>query len=123
MSRNYWLDLFTPITWQEFVKAGDYFLGYVTGISRWIGILEVTSDAFRDTTIIWKDEDFPCRVKVKVIAKLTPETGVPVKEMKDQLSVFQTAGSRLSWTGHFRGSPTKWKAADGEAVVKAVWQA
>src|SRR5207248_10448916 len=113
MSRNYWLDLFTPITWQEFlnaggnvsgfresrwtalqkVKAGDYFLGYVTGISRWIGILEVTSDAFRDTTIIWKDEDFPCRVKVKVIAKLTSETGVPVKEMKDQLSVFQTAGS------------------------------
>jgi hypothetical protein len=43
--------------------------------------------------------------------------------MKDQLSVFQTAGGALSWTGHFRGSPTKWKTADGEAVVKAVLQA
>jgi hypothetical protein len=28
-------------------------------------------------------------VKVKVVAKLTPETGIPVKDMKDQLSVFQ----------------------------------
>ncbi len=139
-TRNYWLDLFTPLTWQEFlsaggevsgfrdsrwntlqkVKVGDYFLCYLTGVSRWIGLLEVTSDAFRDTTTIWKDEGFPCRVKVKVIAKLTPETGIPVKEMKDRLSVFQAAGSALAWTGHFRGSPTKWKVADGEAVVNAV---
>lgn len=86
-------------------------------------MLEITSEAFRDTTTIWKDESFPCRVKVKVVAKLATETGVPVREMKDQLSVFQTAGSALAWTGHFRGSPTKWKSADGEAVVKAVLQA
>jgi hypothetical protein len=141
--RSYWLDLFTHVTWQEFLKAGagvsgfresrwsmlqkvkvgDYFLCYLTGISRWIGLLEVISTPFRDTTTIWKDEIFPCRVKVKVVAKLTPETGIPVKEMKDQLSVFETAGAALAWTGHFRGSPTKWKASDGEAVVKAVLQA
>jgi hypothetical protein len=141
--RTYWLDLFTPTTWQEFldagarvsgfresrwstlqkVKVGDYFLCYLTGVSRWIGLLEVTSAPFRDTTTIWKDEIFPCRAKVKVVAKLTPETGIPVKEMKDQLSAFQTTGGPLAWTGHFRGSPTKWKVADGEAVVKAVLQA
>jgi hypothetical protein len=142
--RTYWLDLFTPITWQEFlvagakvsgfrearwntlqkVKVGDYFLCYLTGVSRWVGLLEVKSHAFRDTSTIWKDEDFPCRVKVKVVAQLTPETGIPVKDMKDQLSVFQTSGGgALAWTGHFRGSPTKWKAADGEAVVNAVLQA
>ncbi len=140
---NYWLDLFTPATWQEFleaggqvsgfrdsrwstlqkVKAGDYFLCYLTGVSRWIGVLEVVSEPFRDTAPIWKDESFPCRVKVKVVASLTPETGVPVKEMRDQLSVFKTTGGALAWTGHFRGSPTKWKIADGEAVVQAVLQA
>jgi len=141
--RNYWLDLFTAVTWQEFleaggsvsgfresrwsalqkVKVGDYFLCYLTGVSRWVGLLEVTSEAFRDTAPVWKDESFPCRVKVKVVAKLTPETGVPVKEMKDQLSVFQTSGGALAWTGHFRGSPTKWKTGDGEAVTKMVLQA
>lgn len=141
--RSYWLDLFTPVTWQEFldagtevsgfresrwktlqkVKTGDYFLCYLTGISRWIGVLEVTSKPFRDNTTIWKDESFPCRVKVKLVHKLTPETAVPVKEMKDQLSVFKVAGGALAWTGHFRGSPTKWKTPDGEVVVKAVQNA
>lgn len=141
--RNYWLDLFTIATWQEFleaggnvsgfreprwntlqkIKVGDYFLCYLTGVSRWIGLLEVASEPFRDSAPIWKDDSFPCRVKVKVVARLTPETGIPVKEMKDQLSVFQGAGGTLAWTGHFRGSPTKWKTSDGEAVVKAVLQA
>jgi hypothetical protein len=142
--RSYWLDLFTPATWQEFldagasvsgfresrwntlqkVKIGDYFLCYLTGVSRWVGVLEITSAAFQDTTPIWKDESFPCRVNVKVIANLTPETGIPVKEMRDRLSVFQTGtGGALAWTGHFRGSPTKWKPSDGEAVVVAVRQA
>lgn len=141
--RTYWLDLFTGTTWQEFldagaevsgfresrwntlqkVKVGDYLLCYITGISRWIGILEVVSKPFRDDAPVWRDESFPCRVKVKVIFKLTPETAVPIKDMKDQLSVFKVAGGALAWTGHFRGSPTKWKTSDGEAVVKAVQNA
>jgi predicted RNA-binding protein len=141
--RNYWLDLFTPMTWEEFlaagskvsgfrdsrwstlqkVRVGDYLLCYITGISRWIGILEVTSEPFQDATPIWKHDSFPCRVKVKLVAKLTPETGIPVKEMRDQLSVFKTTGGALAWTGHFRGSPTKWKVSDGESVVQAVLQA
>src|ERR1700757_1952302 len=82
--RNYWLDLFTPATWQEFldagasvsgfresrwatlqkVKVGDYFLCYLTGLSRWIGLLEVTSAPFRDSSPIWEEDSFPCRVKV-----------------------------------------------------------
>jgi len=60
-TRNYWLDLFTGTTWQEFldagsevsgfrerrrktvqqIKRGDYLLCYLTGVSRWIGVLEV----------------------------------------------------------------------------------
>lgn len=120
--RNYWLDLFTPVTWQEFLKAGarvsgfretrwsylektrvgDYFLCYLTGISRWIGLLEITSEPFLDSAPIWKEESFPCRVKVKVVAKLTPETAIPVKEMRDQLSAFKTGAGPLAWTGHFR---------------------
>lgn len=141
-SPNYWLDLFTPTTWKEFndaggkvsgfresrwktlqkVKPGDYFLCYLTGLSRWVGILEVVSEPFKDATPIWKDEQFPCRVKVKTVSVLAPETGVPVKELRDKLTVFQNLkpDHPLAWTGHFRGSPTKWKAGDGEAVLAAV---
>jgi hypothetical protein len=65
MAVNYWLDLFTYQTWNEFLtaggqvsgfrqsrwrtvqqmQAGDILLCYLTGISRWIGLLEVTGPA------------------------------------------------------------------------------
>jgi hypothetical protein len=63
--RAYWLDLFTGKTWDEFLRAGgdvsgfrsgrwktaqqirvgDYLLCYLTGASRWLGVLEVTRPA------------------------------------------------------------------------------
>ena len=138
--RNYWVDLFTAETWKEFHEAGgtvsgfsesrwntvqkmsigDYLLCYLTGVSRWIGILEVTSAAFKDRKEIWKGSEFPCRVGVKVVAALTPETAIPVLEMRDRLSIFENLKSPSAWTGYFRSSPNKWKLADGEAVVQAV---
>lgn len=141
--RNYWLDLFTGATWDEFlaaggrvsgfresrwlttqeIKAGDYFLCYITGISRFIAVVEAASAAFKDQAPIWKDEEFPCRFKVKPIVQLTFETAVPVFELRDRLSMFQDMKSPIAWTGRFRGSPAKWKASDGEAVLQALLEA
>lgn len=141
--RNYWLDLFTGVTWEEFSKAGgsisgfresrwsavqkikpgDYLLCYLTGVSRFIAVLEATSVAFKDTTAIWKDEEFPCRIKVKSVVKLNPSTAVPVVELRDRLSMFRDMKSPIAWTGHFRGSPAKWKSSDGDAVLEALQEA
>jgi len=72
MSRKYWLDLFAGATWEEFlehgakisgfresrkktaqrISPGDYLLCYLTGISRFVGILEVKSKCYFDTTQI-----------------------------------------------------------------------
>ena len=143
MARTYWLDLFTGTTWKEFLAAGgevsgfrerrwktvqqmepgDYLLCYLTGISRWIGVLEVVSEPFKDTTPIWKDEAFPARVRVRQVATLAPETAVPVFELRDELSVFRDLKNPNAWTGHFRGSPARWKPADGQAVVAAILEA
>jgi len=142
-NRSYWLDLFTGVTWKEFldagakvsgfresrwvtvqkIKPGDYLLCYLTGVSRFIGVLEVASAPFKDSSLIWKDEDFPCRLKVKTVVALTPETGVPVLELRDRLSIFRDLKSPLAWTGHFRGSPARWKTSDGEGVLEALMDA
>ncbi|HEX6818529.1 MAG TPA: EVE domain-containing protein [Ktedonobacterales bacterium] len=142
-SRTYWLDLFTWATWQEFradggtvsgfrenrwntvqqVKPGDYLLCYLTGVSRWIGVLEVVSEPFMDHTPIWKDATFPCRVRVTAVAALTPETAVPIELLRDKLSIFENMNSPTAWTGHLRGSPAKWKTADAEIVVAAIMDA
>jgi len=137
---TYWLDLFTGTTWQEFLDAGakvsgfresrwktvqairqgDVLICYLTGLSRFIGLLEVASEPFRDDSKIWKDESFPCRVKVKATIALTPETALPVHELRNQLSIFEDLKSPNAWTGHFRGSPARWKTPDAQAVIKAL---
>ncbi|WP_220118908.1 EVE domain-containing protein [Caldovatus aquaticus] len=141
--RSYWLVLFSWTTWQEFLAAGgttagfresrwktveqirpgDYLLCYLTGVSRWIGILEVTGAPFQSSEPIWKDAVFPARLPVRVVAKLEPATAVPVLAMKDRLSAFHDLKSPHAWTVRFRQSPAKWPAADGEAVVAAVMEA
>jgi hypothetical protein len=141
--RSYWLDLFTGTTWDEFLKAGgnisgfreskwttvqkikpgDYLLCYMIGISRFIGILEVKSEAFKSEERIWKDQVFPCRLKVKPFVTLTPETAVPVHNFRETLTCFTKPADPRAWGAYFRGSPARWSTADGEAVVKALIEA
>jgi hypothetical protein len=140
MAKNYWLDLFTYETWKEFlatgakvsgfsenrwktaqnIKPGDIFLCYLTGISRWIGLLEVTGPVFKDSSKIWSRAPFPVRFPVKLIEKLEPETAVPVLDMRETLSIFHNLKSPHAWTGRFRGSPNKWTAKDGQEVAAAI---
>jgi hypothetical protein len=142
-NRNYWLDLFSGVTWNEFlaaggnvsgfregrwasvqkIKPGDYLLCYLTGVSRFIGVLEVVSPPFKDSSPIWKDEDFPSRLKVKAVVTVAVEAAVPVAELRDRLSIFRNMTSPIAWTGHFRGSPVKWKVSDGDAVLEALLEA
>lgn len=142
-TRSYWLDLFTGKTWQEFldhggmvsgfrmrrwksvqrIQVGDYLLCYLTGIMRFVGILEVTSAPFMDHTPIWEQDVFPCRLKVRLDTRLTPETGVPVQSLSEHLSFFQHLKSPRAWTGVFRGSPFRFKASDGEIIAQAIVEA
>ena len=68
---------------------------------RFVGCLEVTGGCFEDSTPIWKDAVFPCRVPVKPIVTLTPETGVPVKDLQASLSFFQDLKTQNRWSGPF----------------------
>lgn len=139
MARSYWLDLFTGTTWEEFLAAGgtvsgyretrwpvvqkiavgDWLLCYVVGVSRWIGILEVTGGPFMDDEPIWKADLFPARLPVKVVTALSPEHAIPVHLLRDKLTYFQTE-SPYAWTQHFRGSPSREKPENAEAVVAAI---
>jgi len=139
-TRTYWLDLFTGGTWQEFldaggevsgfrenrwaavqrIKPGDYLLCYLVGLSRFIGVLEVTSPPYKDKSPIWQNEVFPCRVKVRSVFSLTPETGIPITSLRDELAIFGNKDRPNAWSGHVRGSPAKWDSGDGEAILKAI---
>lgn len=140
MSRQYWLDLFTGKTWEEFLKnganvsgfrerrrnaakkihQGDYLICYLTGVSRLIGVLEVKSELYFDKTPIWEGEEFPCRFEVELLHQLEPETAIPILDMRDELSLFQGLKSKNAWSGFFRGSPALFDPHDGEILVEAI---
>ncbi len=142
-NRRYWTDLFTVKAWQEYldaggevsgfrekswslvqqIKMGDYLLAYLVGVSRWIGVLEVVSEPFRDDTAIWSADAFICRVRVKPVVVLTPETAIPARLLQEKLSVFQQSRDSRAWGIYVRRSPTRCQDADGEAVVQALLDA
>jgi hypothetical protein len=68
------------------LKPGDYLLCYLSKVSLWVSILEVKSEPYLDNTRIWKEETYPCRVDVGVVAALAPTDGIPIKDLVDKLS-------------------------------------
>src|SRR5215467_10186703 len=99
---NYYLDLFSPETYEAFtrssrdisgfrlrheglasrVQPGDKLLCYLTKLSRWVGVLEVTNPYFKDSTPIFypSDDPFVVRFRVKPVAWLSKEKGIPIKD-------------------------------------------
>jgi hypothetical protein len=135
---NYWLDLFTGTTWNEFQKSGasisgfshrmrrsvqkiqpgDILLSYLTGVMRWVGALEVIGQT-DDKTPIWKDAEFPARLKVKPLLMLPPTNGIPMSELEGKVIFYQSKADRGKFKGFVRGSPAIFKAKeDGDLILR-----
>lgn len=141
--RTHWLCLFNPTTWSEFVEAGATVMGfpetrkrvvqrikpgdrlyaYMTKVSRWVAVLEVTSDPYVATEpTIWKQGAFPCRVKVRVVAEVPVEQGVPVLSLSKDLRLFDNMKTP-NWGLLFRVAPRELHREDGERITQAIEQA
>ena len=135
----YFLDLFSPDTYQAFkrsrqdisgfryrqrfaaerIKPGDKLVCYLTKLSRWFGILEVVEGPFQDSTPIFYPEDDPfiIRFKVKPLVWLEPEKAVPIHspEVWQVLSMTKDYDQQSStWTGKIRTSLAPIAEPDGE---------
>ena len=140
---DYWLDLFTGTTWNEFrksgakisgfrtrmrtaaakVQSGDILLCYLTGVMRWVGALEVVR-ATDDQTKIWSDEEFPVRFEVRPIILLDPEHGVPMSELEGKVAFYSGPKDRGKFKGFVRMSPNRFSSPkDGELIRTLLKQA
>lgn len=140
---TYWLNLFTGTTWDEFqgtgasvsgfrdhawnrakgVKPGDVFLCYMVGVKRWVGLLEIGSDRFRDERPIFSEEVFPVRFNVKPMVMLAAEHGVPMEMLKGKLSFYPADLTGSKWSGNVRSSLTRYKETDAAAILSAITDA
>jgi hypothetical protein len=130
----YWLDLFTPETWEELagidyatsgfranrkahaakVRPGDFFLCYLTGKSRFVGILEVLSESFWDEHPIWQSDVFPVRFRTRRVCIVAQDRGIHLHEVSAQ------SAKAASWGGYVRGSPKRLPQADGDFIVASL---
>ena len=140
----YFLDLFTPETWNSFqqktassitgfrerqrrmaeeeVNKGDVFLCYLTRLSRWCGVLRVQSEAYIDNTPILDDPDpFVVRFGVEPVVILQPEYAIPIHEDEIWRQLSITKGHEKGyryWTGFFRNSLKRIEDSDGKLLLE-----
>ena len=134
----YFIDLFSPETYQAFtasdqkvsgfrerhkgiaasVKPGDKLIGYMTKLSRWVGILEVTGHYFLDSKPIFVQPSDPFIVRLPVVPAiwLRPEQSIPISEnicWKELSFTKELPKGSLGWTGMVRGSLRRLSDEDG----------
>lgn len=141
----YYTDLFSPETYEAFthseqkisgfrvrqknaagrINIGDKLICYVTKLSRWVGILEVTSKYYEDNTPIFypADDPFVIRFNVKPIVLLLKENALPIRDNRiwNNLSFTKNCNKNSSsWTGKFRNSLNLLDDEDGVFLEKAL---
>jgi len=97
------------------MKPGDQILCYLSGVSKFVAVLEVLSEAFLDETRIWDESLFPCRLEVSVVVSVPYTHAIPIRELPE-LSIFHIR----NWGLYLVSSPTKWKPEDGRIVANAL---
>jgi predicted RNA-binding protein len=141
----YFLNLFSPETYEAFTKSdrdtsgfrlrhqnaaarvqpGDKLVCYMTKLSRWVGILEVTSSWFKDDTPIFypSNDPFVIRFKINPVAWLTKERAFPIHDDRvwNHLS-FTRSHEKASkqWTGGVRTSLKQLEEADARLLEELI---
>lgn len=141
---NFYLDLFTPETWDAFrthggtvsgfrerqrktaerVQPGDILLCYVVRLSRWSGLLEVTSTPFIDSAPIFDEPDpFVVRFHVKPKVILDIDRSIPILDevVWSNLSLTRNMErGRPSWAqiANLRSSLRQINEEDGRYLIK-----
>jgi hypothetical protein len=130
---RYHIDLFTPETWSELsvygyavtgfsekrrgqaskIERGDILLCYLTGRSRFVAALRVTSALFVDhETRIWKSQPFPIRFECELVVRVSDDDGIHLRDVQRQSAQPAT----YNWI--FRGSPQQMPEDDGRWILE-----
>ena len=141
----YYLDLFSPETYEAFaksdrtisgfrlrqrnlaerIKSGNKFICYMTRLSRWVGILEVADGPFIDEIPIFYPENDPFIVRshVQPLVWLPVEKAIPIHEDRvwNELSFTRGQSKHSStWTGKLRGSLVRLDDVDGAFLERLI---
>ena len=143
MNEKYFLALFNEETWNEFLNGGasvygvninnqtrmektnpgDFLICYITKLSRFVGLLEITSKAYLDERHIWKNDIYPSRVNVHLVYNLEVAKGIPISNLKTELIMFRTLKNPKIWSGFFICPLNHFEEHDAKIIVDKLKEA
>lgn len=108
------------------MRPGDKLVFYLTGIMKFGGIAEVTSEYFEDHTEVFKSkkpgEDYPFRVRVRALVVLPPEQYLDVREIAPGLE-YTKKWPAEHWRLAFQGNLHEVPEADYKRIESLMRQA
>jgi len=133
MEPRYYLALFNPQSWIEFlekgattygttknklnrakkIQSGDYFICYISKQSVFPGILQVVSEAYYDESVYWSGGVFPVRFHVQPVSILSPEEAILIADVRNKLLLFSDLKNELNWAGFFINAFNEFPKEDG----------
>lgn len=105
------------------MQPGDKLIFYLTGIMKFGGIADITSEVYEDRTPVFKSEkkaaeDYPFRVSTKPDRILDRDQWLDVKSYADKLEMTRARGEY--WRLAFQGNLHKISEADYETISSDV---
>jgi hypothetical protein len=89
------------------------------GKSCWFAALEVISTPYMDhKNHIWSDDIYPCRIDVKPVVVLNPDTAIDARKMIPTLDLFSKVRNSQAWGFVLISAPKKLSDTDGETLFK-----
>jgi predicted RNA-binding protein len=108
------------------MRPGDKLIFYLTGVMKFGGIAEITSEVFEDHTPVFKTEkkpgeDYPYRVRTKPDRILDKGQWLDVKDYTQRLEMTRRRGEH--WRLAFQGNLHKIDEKDYKAISDDVTEA
>ncbi len=108
------------------MQPGDKLIFYLTGVMKFGGVADVTSEVYEDRTPVFKSEkkaaeEYPFRCKTAPDRILAPAQWLDVKEYATRLELTQKRGEH--WRLAFQGNLHKISDADYETISADVSEA
>jgi predicted RNA-binding protein len=105
------------------MRPGDKLIFYLTGVMKFGGIANITSEVFEDHTPVFKTEkkpgeDYPFRIKMEPDRLLERDQWLDIKEYADSLELTRRRGEH--WRLAFQGNLHKISDGDYETISKDV---
>lgn len=140
MEPRYFLALFSPQSWIEFLNNGaavygttknklnrakkihdkDFFICYISKQSVFSGVLRVNGEVYYDDSEYWTGGIFPVRFQVQPEYIVSPENAVQISDVKNNLKIFATLKRDSNWAGFFINAFNEFPKEDALHIINTL---